>query len=362
MSQSPLFQPTELGAIELKNSIALAPLTRSRANNMGVPSDLAQTYYAQRGQAGLLITEATQVSFEGMGYPRTPGAHTPDQMAAWSQIAEAAHAVGSKIVMQLFHVGRIASALNRGQAADVVAPSAIQAPGEMYTDSEGMQPHDTPRALETDEIARVADDFATAAKNALEAGFDGVEYHSANGYLVHQFLSSNVNQRDDRYGGSVQNRMRAPLEILDTMLAAVPKERLGIRVSPGHTFNGIEEADTDALYAAYYAELNARKLAYLHVMRPFANTASADPVTEARKHYSGKIMACGGYEFGSASELLSSGGAEVVAFGRSFIPNPDLPLRFAVGAPLNEPDTDTFYSPGAKGYTDYPFWDGGASA
>jgi len=356
MSIDTLFTPTQLGDLEVKNRIALAPLTRSRANEMGVPADFAPVYYGQRAGAGLVITEATQISFEGMGYCRTPGAHTAEQMAAWACVADAIHAVGSTAVMQLFHVGRIAHPVNRGVAADVVAPSAIQAPGEMYTDAEGMQPHATPRALETDEIARVGDEFATAAANAIAAGFDGVEFHSANGYLVHQFLSENVNQRDDRYGGSIENRVRAPLEMLDAMLAKVPAERVGVRISPAHAFNGIEEGDSAALYDAYIRELDRRGLAYLHVMRPFANQADQDYVTFARARFSGPIIACGGYERDTAAELIAAGGADVVAFGRHFICNPDLPLRFRVGAPLNAPDKASFYSPGPKGYTDYPIW------
>ncbi|MEO1694109.1 MAG: alkene reductase, partial [Pseudomonadota bacterium] len=232
MSTDALFSPVKLGTLHLANRIVLAPLTRSRANEMGVPSDLAPTYYAQRGQAGLLITEATQVSFEGMGYPRTPGMHTPEQIAGWRPVVDAAHAVGTKIAAQLFHVGRIVNTKNRGVSADVVAPSAVQAPGEMYTDAAGMQPHDTPRALETDEIARVASDFADAAHNAITAGFDAVEFHSANGYLMHQFLSSNVNQRDDRYGGSIENRIRFPLEVAHAVVDVWGAGRVGYRVSP----------------------------------------------------------------------------------------------------------------------------------
>ncbi|MEO0730549.1 MAG: alkene reductase, partial [Pseudomonadota bacterium] len=261
MSIDRLFEPVTLGDLELSNRIVLAPLTRSRANEMGVPSELAATYYAQRAQAGLLITEATQVSFEGMGYPRTPGIHSPEQLAAWKQIVETAHAVGTKIAVQLWHVGRIANAKNRGVDADVVAPSAIQAPGEMYTDAAGMQPHDTPRALAPDEIARLADEYADAAQNAMDVGFDAVEFHSANGYLMHQFLSSNVNQREDQYGGSIENRMRAPLEVLDAIIARIGANKVGIRVSPSHAFNDIEEDDTEALYKAYYAELQKRGLA-----------------------------------------------------------------------------------------------------
>lgn len=358
MSSSPLFEATNLGALELKNRMVLAPLTRSRANEMGVPADFAPAYYAQRAQAGLLISEATQVSFEGMGYPRTPGVHTDDQIAAWKRVTDAVHAVGSKIVVQLWHTGRISNAVNRGASADTVAPSAIQAAGDMYTDAKGMQPHDVPRALETDEIARVARDYAGAAERAMEAGFDGVEFHSANGYLMHQFLSSNANQRTDQYGGSIANRLRAPLEVLDAILAKLPSDRVGLRVSPGHTFNDIVEDDTEALYAAYYAELNSRNLAYLHVMRPFANEVDADYVAQARAQYEGNLIVCGGYDKASGEAAVKDGGIAAVAYGRPFIANPDLPLRYALNAPLNEPDGGTFYTPGPKGYTDYPIYSG----
>lgn len=358
MSQSALFTPTRLGAIELKNRIVLAPLTRSRASSQGVPADFAATYYAQRAQAGLLITEATQISFEGMGYPRTPGIHTPEQLEAWKRIVDTVHAVGGKIVVQLWHVGRIAHPANRGTRADVVAPSAIQAPGEMYTDAEGMQPHAVPRALGTEEIARVANDFAKAAVNAMEIGFDGIEFHSANGYLMHQFLAENTNRRTDRYGGSIENRVRAPLEFLDAILAKVPAGKVGIRISPAHAFNDIDEGNSKALYDHYITELSSRGLAYLHVMRPFANQIETDFVGFARSRYKGKLIACGGYDRNSASELIAGNGADAVAFGQLFIANPDLPLRFRVDAPLGEPQRDTFYSPGPAGYTDYDFWSG----
>lgn len=351
---SRLFEPVRLGAIDLENRIVMAPLTRSRASDMGVPADFAADYYAQRASAGLVITEATQVSFEGMGYPRTPGIHDAAQIAAWRGIVEGVHAKGGKIVLQLWHVGRIASALNRGVAADVVAPSAVRAPGKMYTDKAGMQDHDMPRALETDEIARIAREFADAARNAVSAGFDGVEVHSANGYLLHQFLSSNVNRRDDRYGGSIDNCMRMPLEVLDAVVAAVGAERTGIRVSPGHTFNDIVEDDMEVLYPRYYAELDKRNLAYLHVMRPFANQTDIDLVAMANASYSGNLIVCGGYDRESAAAVLAHEQASAVAFGRMFISNPDLVERFRHGADLTEPHQATFYTPGRKGYTDYP--------
>lgn len=353
-SGAALFEPTRLGGIALKNRVVMAPLTRSRASQTGVPADFAAEYYAQRAGAGLIITEATQVSFEAMGYPRTPGLHTPEQLAAWRPIVEAVHARGGRIVAQLWHVGRIANRLNRGETADVVAPSAVQAPGKMYTDTAGMADHDAPRALETDEIARVAGDFARAARNAIEVGFDGVELHSANGYLLHQFLSSNVNRREDRYGGSVENRMRMPLEVLDAIVAEIGAERTGIRVSPGHTFNGIEEHDVTELYPRYYRALDTRGLAYLHVMRPFANDTELDLVAMANETYGGNLIVCGGYDRAGAIMALTSGQADAVAFGKAYIANPDLAERLKHDAPLSEPHQATFYTPGRRGYTDYP--------
>ena len=356
-----LFAPVRLGAIDLANSVVMAPLTRSRASDMGVPADFAAEYYAQRAGAGLVITEATQVSFEGMGYPRTSGLHDAAQVAAWRGIVAAVHRAGGRIVAQLWHVGRIASALNRGVAADVVAPSAVRAAGQIYTDKAGMQDHDMPRALATEEIARIAREFAAAARNAIDAGFDGVELHSANGYLLHQFLSSNVNRRDDRYGGSIDNRMRMPLEVLDAIVAEVGANRTGIRVSPGHTFNDIVEDDVSELYPRYYAELDKRKLAYLHVMRPFANQSDVDLVAMANASYGGNLIVCGGYDRDSAAAVLAEGKASAVAFGRMFISNPDLVERMRRGAPLAEPQQATFYTPGRNGYTDYPALAGASS-
>ncbi len=354
MSTSSLFTPLSLGATDMKTRIVMAPLTRSRASSTGVPAPFAATYYAQRASAGLVITEATQVSFDAMGYCRTPGIHTPEQQASWARVVEAVHAKGGKIAVQLWHVGRIASSLNRGVAGETVAPSAVQAPGKMWTDQKGMVDHDVPRALATNEIAKVAADFATSAKAAIDLGFDAVELHSANGYLLHQFLSSNVNQRTDKYGGSIENRVRMPLEVVEAVLAKVPANRVGIRVSPGHEFNGIQETDLDDLYGHYLSRLSDYKLAYLHVMRPFANATAADPVTMARGVYKGAIIACGGYTGETGAALVASGGADAIAFGKDYISNPDLVERIKASAALTPPHQATFYTPGEKGYTDYP--------
>ncbi len=348
-----LFAPTKLGALDLANRVVMAPLTRSRADSNGVPAAFAAEYYAQRNGAGMIISEATQISFEGMGYPRTPGIHSAEQIAAWKPIVEAVHAGGTSFVCQLWHVGRIAVDANRGVSADIVAPSAIQAPGEMYTD-QGMVPHAVPRALDANEIPRLAREYADGARNALQAGFDGVELHSANGYLLHQFLSTNVNERTDAYGGSIENRCRMPLEMLDAIIAEVGAERVGLRVSPGHAFNGIEEADMAELYAYYLGEIAKRKIAYLHVMRPFANDIDDDVIALAKAHYPGKIVVCGGYDAESGAAEINAGRADAVAFGKLYIANPDLVERFRKDASLNEPDPDTFYAGGRQGYTDYP--------
>jgi N-ethylmaleimide reductase len=230
----------------------------------------------------------------------------------------------------------------------------VQAPGQIWTDAKGLADHDMPRALETSEIAGIVDEFARAAETAIAAGFDGVEIHSANGYLLHQFLSSNVNQRTDRYGGSIVNRVRMPLEVIQAVLTKVPADRVGVRVSPGHMFNDIQEDDMGELYRHYLGELNRLGLAYLHVMRPVANEMKLDPVVLARAHYTGNLIAAGGYTAASGEALVASGGAHAVAFGKAFIANPDLVERIRLGAPLNEPVVETFYTPGEVGYTDYP--------
>lgn len=354
MGTEALLSRVRLGAIDLANRVVMAPLTRSRASTTGVPAAFAATYYAQRASAGLVITEATQVSHDAMGYCRTPGVHTPEQQAAWKTVIDAVHAKGGKIVVQLWHCGRIAASINRGAGGETVAPSAIKAPGKMWTDQQGMIDHDLPRALETGEIAQVAADFANTAKAAIDLGFDGIELHSANGYLLHQFLSSNVNQRTDKYGGSIENRVRMPLEVVEAILAQVPRERVGIRVSPGHAFNGIEESDMAALYGHYLERLNSYGLACLHVMRPFANKIESDPVTLARGVYRGSIIACGGYTGETGAALISSRGADAIAFGKDYISNPDLVERLKAGAALTPPHQATFYTPGEKGYTDYP--------
>ena len=348
-----LFAPLRLGSMSLPNRIIMAPMTRSRATAAGVPQPIMAQYYADRASAGLIVTEATQISYEGWGYPRTPGVQTPDQIEGWRMVVKAVQTAGGRIFLQLFHGGRIASRLNRPIDADVVAPSAIKAPGQMWTDAKGALDHDEPRALKTEEIKRVASDFAQAAKSAIGAGFDGVEIHSANGYLMHQFLSSNVNQRTDQYGGSIENKIRMPLEVVQAVVAAVGAGKTGVRISPGHKFNDIEEHDIEKVYGAYISGLNKFGLAYLHVMRPLHEHA-IDPVTMARGMFSGSLIAAGNYTPADAEKLVAAGGADAVAFGKAYIANPDLVERIKRGVSLNVADEATFYTPGPAGYVDYP--------
>ncbi len=348
-----LFTPIRLGSLDLPNRIIVAPCTRSRAGATGVPQPITAEYYLARASSGLIITEATQITYEGWGYPRTPGIQTLEQIEGWRMAVKAVHAAGGRIYLQLFHGGRIASRLNRPFDADVVAPSAIRAPGQMYTDAKGLVDHDEPRALETAEIKRVAADFARAAEKAMGAGFDGVEVHSANGYLMHQFLSSNVNRRSDAYGGTIENRVRMPLEVVHAVVAAIGADKTGVRISPGHKFNDIEEADIEALYARYLSGLDRLGLAYLHVMRPLHDYAT-DPVTMCRGMFAGPLIAAGSYTPDDAERLVASGGADAVAFGKAFIANSDLVQRIRRSAPLNTPDEATFYTPGHEGYLDYP--------
>lgn len=352
-----LYDELTVGAWTLPNRIVLAPLTRSRADDDGVHGDLAVDYYAQRATAGLIITEGTQPSAIGKGYTNTPGLHSPEQVEGWRRIADAVHARGGRIVAQLMHAGRVSHPDNK-DGLGAVAPSALAAPGEMFTKTAGMQPHPVPRALEIDEIPGVVEEYAQAARNAIEAGLDGVEVHAANGYLIHQFLAPGSNQRTDEYGGSPANRARFAIEVTRAVAEAIGADRVGIRLSPAHNIQGCTEddpADVEATYAALTDAIAPLGLAYVSVL-------SADPRAETvlriRKDFGGPFIINTG--FGevttreSAQALLDDDLGDAVAVGRQFIANPDLPRRWATGAELNEPDPDTFYTPGAKGYTDYP--------
>ncbi len=345
-----LFSPIQLGDTSLRNRIAMAPMTRSRADAQGVLSALTAEYYSQRGDAGLLITEGTGSSAMGMGYARTPGIYNDAQIEAWRTVTGAVHARGGRIFLQIMHVGRISHSANRTIPDAPVAPSAIRAAGQMWTDSAALQPFDIPRALELSEIPAVIAEFGTATRNALAAGFDGVELHSASGYLPNQFLAPGSNQRTDSYGGSIENRIRFAVETLEAMVAAAGSAgKVGIKVSPGMLFNDIQHDDPLPTYVALTQAIAPLGLAYLHVMR-----AGIGAETVLREAYSGKLLVGGGFTKEEANKTLASGGADAIVFGTAYISNPDLVTRFEIDAALAEADKATFYTPGSKGYTDYP--------
>ncbi len=344
-----LFSPVTLGDYALPNRIVMAPMTRARADAQGVPSPLAVEYYSSRADAGLIVTEGTGTSPAGMGYARTPGIYTPAQIVAWRNITDAVHARGGRIFLQLMHVGRIAHSANRGIPDPPVAPSAIRAGGQMWTDTLGMQPYDMPRALETSEIPAVIGEYAEATRNALAAGFDGVELHSASGYLPNQFLSPDTNRRTDSYGGAIENRIRFVVETLAAMIAAAGSPgRVGIKVSPGMNFNDIGHADPIPTYLALAKAIASHPPAYLHVMR---TGIGAEAVL--RDAYAGSLILGGGFQKDEANLALAEGRADAIVFGSLYLANPDLVKRLQGDAPLNPPDPSTFYTPGAKGYTDY---------
>jgi N-ethylmaleimide reductase len=356
-----LFEPTQLAGLTLRNRIVMAPLTRNRADAMGVPMPYVADYYAQRAGAGLIISEGTQPSFAGQGYPRTPGIHTPEQIAAWQRVTAAVHAEGAKMFIQLMHCGRIAHPLNRQIADAPVAPSAVKPAGQMWTDQLQMQDFPTPRGLETAELAGVIDEFVIASRNAIEAGFDGVELHAANGYLLNQFLASNANQRTDAYGGSVNGRIRFVVETVEAVAGAIGAARTGIRVSPGHMFNDLVDANPLETHLALLEALPTVDMAYVHVMLPDAFSPqlnnAGDPqavIPALRPHVKGALLAAGNLTAASAQAMLDSGLIQLAVFGRPFISNPDLVGRLKTGAPLRPPREELFYTPGPEGYSDYP--------
>lgn len=344
-----LFEPLRVGEIELDNRIVMAPMTRSRADDGGVQPAYVAEYYRQRASAGLIITEATNISALAKGYVRTPGVYTDEQAKSWRPVAEAVHARGGKIFMQLFHTGRIALPDFLPEGARPVAPSAVRAKGQNYTD-EGMKEFVDPREITVEEIKQTAKDFAAAAANAVAVGFDGVELHAASGYLVQQFLATNTNLRADEYGGSIENRARFLFEVLETMIEAVGAERVGIKFSPRIPFNDIEESDAEELYTYVLKKLNGRGLAYVHV----GDFTGEGWHERLRPVYEGVYFAGAGLTKEAGEELLARGLADAIVYGAKFISNPDLPERFRRGAPLNDADQTTFYTPGERGYTDYP--------
>jgi N-ethylmaleimide reductase len=344
-----LFDPLRIGNMELDNRVIMAPMTRSRADDEGIQPPYAATYYGQRASAGLIITEATNISPMAKGYVRTPGIYTNAQIESWRAVTQTVHARGGKIFMQVFHTGRIALPDFLPGNAQPVAPSAVRAKGQNYTD-EGMKEFVTPREITREEIAQTVNDFATAAANAITAGFDGVELHSASGYLAQQFLTTNVNLRTDEYGGSVENRTRFLFAVLDAMAQAIGAQRLSVKFSPQIAFNDIEERDADEVYPYIVKRLSDMQLAYVQV----TDGTKAGWHAKLRPLYKGVYFANAGFTGDSGGALLARGGADAIAFGTKFLANPDLPERIRRGAPLNEPDKSTFYTPGERGYTDYP--------
>ncbi|ELI8004788.1 alkene reductase [Yersinia enterocolitica] len=363
MKTAKLFSPLKVGALTLPNRVFMAPLTRLRSIEPGdIPTPLMAEYYRQRASAGLIITEATQISFQAKGYAGAPGLHTQEQLNAWKKITQAVHDEGGHITVQLWHVGRIShNSLQPGQQAPV-APSAIAADTRTTVRDETgawvRVPCSTPRALETEEIPGIINDFRQATVNAREAGFDYIELHAAHGYLLHQFMSPASNQRTDQYGGSIENRTRLTLEVVDATAAEWGAERIGIRISPLGPFNGLDNGEDQEEAALYLIEeLNKRHIAYLHISEP--DWAGGKPYSDAfrdavRARFKGVIIGAGAYTAEKAESLIEKGFIDAVAFGRSYISNPDLVERLQQNAPLNEPDGETFYGGGAKGYTDYP--------
>jgi len=353
-SNSPLFTSLKMGELNLSNRLVMAPLTRNRAGEGNVPGDLNTLYYTQRVSAGLLITEASQISASAQGYPSTPGIHSAEQIAGWKKITDAVHAKDGLIFIQLWHVGRISHPSMLPDNALPVAPSAICPQGDAIT-YDGMQPFVTPHALELEEMPGLIEDYVNATKNAQAAGFDGVEIHSANGYLLDEFLRDDSNKRTDIYGGSVENRMRLLDEVVTAVKKAWSPDRVGVRISPENQFNDIRDSQPQSTFNAVVDMLSKHDLAYLHVLEgDMLGGESNVDYAELKRRFSGLYMANNGYTQVSAEAALKQGNADMVAFGQLFIANPDLPERFAQGAALNEPDQSTFYGGDEKGYTDYP--------
>ena len=353
-----LFSPVRLGPYTLPNRMAMAPMTRNRAGEGNVPQQLNTEYYAQRASAGLIITEATQVSPQGVGYPATPGIHSAAQVSGWKSATDAVHAKGGHIFLQLWNVGRISHPSLQPNGALPVAPSAIKPAGQVYT-YQGMQDYVTPHALNLSEIPGIIGQYRDAANNALTAGFDGVEIHGANGYLLDQFLRDGSNTRTDAYGGTTAKRARLMLEVTDAVCSVWGGNRVGIRLSPLQPFNDMHDSNPEATFSYAVEQLNRFGLAYLHVTemgkeKPSAAGPAFD-LLKLRKIWKGVYMTNSGYDLARANAALGANEADMVSFGALFLANPDLPARFAKGAPLNTPDQATFYGGNEKGYTDYPF-------
>jgi N-ethylmaleimide reductase len=359
-----LFEKTTFGSIELANRVVMAPLTRMRSSQPGnVPNALMAKYYAQRATAGLIISEATQISQQGQGYPGTPGIHSPEQTEGWKLITNAVHNAGGKIVLQLWHVGRISHRSHQPGEALPVAPSAIKPEGGIYSADWKPVAFETPRALETAEISGIVEDFRRGAVNARDAGFDGVEVHGANGYLLDQFLQDGSNQRTDQYGGSIENRARFLLEVVDAVITVWGRGRVGVRLSPYGSFNDMRDSDPVKLFTYVLEQLSQRGIAYAHVIEPRSSGAGGgdavvqdvpDTAELFRSTFKGAFLSAGGYNAESAQQVVAAGLADGVAFGRFFISNPDLVRKIKEGVSFTAYDRGTFYGGTEKGYTDYP--------
>jgi N-ethylmaleimide reductase len=358
-----LFSTFKMGDLSLPNRMVMAPMTRNRADKSGIPRSMTVTHYVQRATAGLLITEATQVSGTANGYMFTPGIFTEVQAQGWRSVTEAVHAAQGRIFNQLWHTGRVSHPSLQPDGADPIAPSAVKADTMVFTPN-GFEPPTTPRELASDEIPVVVEQFARAAALAQTAGFDGVEVHGANGYLIEQFLKDGVNRRTDAYGGAIENRIRFALEVIAAVVDVWGPGRVGFRISPRGVFNDMHDSDPPALYGRLVEALNDLPLAYLHVVEPlpghpsFLSQEGVPPVAGTlRKQYRGSLMINGGYDRETGEKALAEGAADLVAFGVPYLANPDLVARYRRRAPLNEPDQATFYGGDEKGYNDYPFLD-----
>jgi N-ethylmaleimide reductase len=354
-----LFTPVKVGPYELPHRIVMSPLTRSRAGAGLAPTEMNATYYAQRASAALIITEATQVTPQGIGYPSTPGIYTQEQVAGWRLVTDAVHKAGGKIFLQLWHVGRISHPVMQEGNVLPVAPSAIAAEGELFT-YEGMKPFVAPRALELEEIPGIVEYYRLGAENALAAGFDGIELHGANGYLLDQFLEDGTNKRLDEYGGSIENRARLLLEVTDAVAGVWGADKVGVRLSPGGTFNSMNDSDPAKTFGYVAEKLGEKNLAYLHVIEPADKSRykidgeHVSPTAHLKSLFKGTVITAQGYTFETGNEVIARGDADLVAFGQLFLANPDLPARFRLNAPLNEADPTTFYGGDEHGYIDYP--------
>ena len=356
-----LYSPVHLGELSLRNRVFMAPLTRNRADADGTPGRWAATYYRQRSSAGLIITEATQISAMGKGYVNTPGIYLPEHITGWRKVVDAVHAGGGRIFLQLWHVGRISHSSLLPNNAQPVAPSAVRARSRTVTD-QGFVDVSEPRALTLEEIAQTIDDYRTAAASAKDAGFDGVEIHAANGYLIDQFLQSSTNLRADRYGGPVSNRVRFLLETAEAVLDVWNGSQVGVRLSPRGTFNDMGDDNPEATFTSAVRELARLGLGYLHMAEAAAGDAPPSRdfrhlFDRCRKEWPGLYVANGGYDGPSGEQAIKEGRADAIAYGRPFLANPDLPRRLELEAPLNEPDAATFYGGTERGYVDYPTWD-----